>query len=65
MGWGKKKDDGTGPVLGRLKVEPWEREPLTEIEPLRDNAALPSDLDDRGAVKGAGVQDTKLRLALK
>lgn len=58
MGFGKKKQDAAQ-ILGRLSVEPWEREPLTEIQPLRDNAALPSDLDDRGTVKGAVVQDTK------
>lgn len=41
MGTGSKKDDSV--ILGRLKVMPWEREPLTEIQPLRDNAPLPSD----------------------
>ena len=55
MGLGKKKDDGTGGLLGRLNVEPWEREALTEIQPLRDTAPLPSDLNDLGA----GGQDAK------
>ena len=59
MGWGKKKDDGTMGLLGYLKKQPWEREALTEIQPLPDNAALPPDLDDRGTIKCAGVQDTK------
>jgi hypothetical protein len=59
MGWGKKKDDGTGPILGTLRVLPWEREPLTEIKPLRESAALQSDLDDRGTVKGACKLSTK------
>ena len=58
MGFGKKKKDAAE-ILGRLSVMPWEREPLTEIQPFRDNAALPSDLDDRGTVKSAGVQDTE------
>jgi hypothetical protein len=56
MGFGKGKKDDI--VLGRLKVEPWEREPLTEIQPLRGNAAPPSELSE-GTVKGAGEQDTK------
>ena len=60
MGFGKKRDDtGTGGLLGKLKAMPWEREALTVIQPLPDNAALPSDLHDRGTVKGAGEEATK------
>lgn len=50
MGLGKYKDDGTGPILGTLHKMPWEREPLTEIQLLREDAVT-SDLDDRGPVK--------------
>lgn len=59
MGWGKKSDDGTGDLLGKLNVLPWEREPLTEIQPLRDSATRSSDLDDPGTVKGARKLSTK------
>jgi hypothetical protein len=52
MGFGKKKEDAAV-MLGRLKAMPWEQEPLTEIQPLRDNAVA-SNFDDRSA-----VQDTK------
>jgi hypothetical protein len=55
MGFGKKKEDGV--KLGFLKAMPWEREPLTEVQPLRD-VAPPSGLDDRGTVKSAAEQDT-------
>jgi hypothetical protein len=58
MGFGKKKTDAAQ-VLGRLSVEPWEQEPLTEVEPLRDGTAPPSGRDDREGVKVTGVQDTK------
>jgi hypothetical protein len=57
MGAGKKKDDAI--VLGRLNVMPWEREPLTEIKPLRDSAALQSDLDDRGTVQSSADRTRK------
>lgn len=50
MGFGKKKEDAAV-MLGRLKTMPWEHEPLTEVQPLQDNA---SNLENRGA-----VQDTK------
>ncbi len=58
MGAGKKKDDAVIPT-GRLKVMAWERESLTEIQPLKDEPALPSDLDDRGTVRGALKQGKK------
>jgi len=55
MGFGKKKKDAAE-VLGRLSVMPWDQEPLTEVQPLRENE---SDFEERGTVKGAGKQDTK------
>jgi hypothetical protein len=59
MGWGKKKDDAAAPLLGKLNPMPWEWEPLTEIQPHRDNAAPQSELSDQGTLKGAGEHDTK------
>lgn len=53
MGWGKKSDDGTGNLLGKLNVLPWEREPLTEVQPLNKRAALPTELYDREPAKDA------------
>lgn len=47
MGWGRRSDDGTGNVLGKLNKLPWEGEPLTEILPIEKSAALPAALDDR------------------
>jgi hypothetical protein len=58
MGFGKKKKDAAQ-ILGKLSPMPWEWEPLTEIQPLRDNAAPPSELKDQGTVKGAREQVTK------
>lgn len=58
MGMGKKKWDAVVPT-GHLKVMAWEREPLTEVQPLSDEGEPPSDLDDRRALKGNGQQDKK------
>jgi len=53
MGWGKKRDDGMLGQLGYLKAMPWEREPLTEIQPLAEKADRSSDVDDRRSAKDA------------
>ncbi len=58
MGFGKKKTDAAQ-ILGKLSPMAWEWEPLTEIQPLRDNAALRSELDDSGTVRSSGKLDTK------
>jgi len=58
MGFGRKRKDAAE-VLGRLKAEPWEREPLTEIQPFREGAAQLSDPNDRETVEGAHELLTK------
>lgn len=58
MGFGKKKTDAAQ-ILGRLSVMPWDQEPLTEIQPLRDDAAPQPELKNQGTVISAGEQDTK------
>ena len=64
MGFGKKKEDAAV-ALGYLRAMPWEREPLTEVQPLRDNAPSALDLDNRRTLKGASEQDKEIKLALK
>jgi hypothetical protein len=58
MGFGKKKTDAAQ-ILGRLSVMPWDEEPLTEIQPLRDDLATPSELNNQRTAISADEPDRK------
>lgn len=64
MGFGKKKTDAAQ-ILGRLSVMPWDDEPLTEIQPLRDYAAPHSEFNNQGTSISSGEPDSNIDPALK